>query len=307
MWFKNLRFYTFAKPLVQTFDEVETALADKVFEPCGSMEKARLGWISPLGREGEMLTHVQGQYLMLCCQKQERLLPASVVNEATDEKVAELEERQGRQIYRKEKRQIRDDVFVTLLPRAFTRNTQTFAYISLADNLLVVNSSSAPKAEELITLLRDTLGSLPVEIPATNRAPADVMTRWLREQHGSDNFVIDEECELFNPIDGGNVVRCKGQDLFSEEIQAHLGAGKQVKSLGVTWNSSVSCVLGEDLSIKRLKFVGMNEERDNGEAESAAEKFDQEFAVMTLQLTDFFDNFFAAFGGLETAQGASDN
>ena len=104
------------------------------------------------------------------------------------------------------------------------------------------------------------------------------MTRWLREQHGSDNFVIDEECELLNPIDGGNVVRCKGQDLFSEEIQAHLGAGKQVKSLGVTWNSVVSCVLSEDLSVKRVKFVGMNEERDQGDAETAAEKFDQEFA-----------------------------
>ncbi|MDC3361303.1 recombination-associated protein RdgC [Gammaproteobacteria bacterium] len=305
MWFKNLRVYTFTKPLAQSFEEIETALADKPFEPCGSMEKARLGWVSPLGREGEMLSHVQGPYLMLCSQKQERLLPAAVVNEATEEKVAELEERQGRKIYRKEKRQIRDDVFVTLLPRAFTRNQQTFAYLSLADNMLIVNSSSAPKAEELITLLRDTLGSLPVEIPSTNRAPADVMTRWLREQHGSDNFVIDEECELFNPIDGGNVVRCKGQDLFSEEIQAHLGAGKQVKSLGVTWNSVVSCVLSEDLSVKRVKFVGMNEERDQGDAETAAEKFDQEFAVMTLQLTDFLKDFIAAFGGLEQSTDAS--
>lgn len=304
MWFKNLRVYTFAKPLAQTFEEIETALADKLFEPCGSMEKARLGWVSPLGREGEMLSHVQGNYLMLCCQKQKRLLPAAVINEATDEKVAELEERQGRKIYRKEKRQIRDDVFVTLLPRAFTRNQQTFAYLSLADNLLVVNSGSAPKAEELLTLLRDTLGSLPVEIPTTSRAPADVMTRWLREQHGSDNFVIDEECELFNPIDGSNVVRCKGQDLFSEEIQTHLGAGKQVKSLGVTWNSAVSCVISEDLAVKRVKFVGMNEEREQGEAESEVEKFDQEFAVMTLQLSGFFTDFFQAFGGIEESREA---
>ena len=74
MWFKNLRVYTFAKPLAQSFEEIETALADKLFEPCGSMEKARLGWVSPLGREGEMLSHVQGPYLMLCSQKQERLL-----------------------------------------------------------------------------------------------------------------------------------------------------------------------------------------------------------------------------------------
>jgi recombination associated protein RdgC len=49
----------------------------------------------------------------------------------------------------------------------------------------------------------------------------------------------------------------------------------------------------------------MNEERDQGDAETAAEKFDQEFAVMTLQLTDFLKDFIAAFGGLEQGADAS--
>ena len=57
--------------------------------------------------------------------------------------------------------------------------------------------------------------------------------------------------------------------------------------------------------MKRVKFVGMNEERDQGDAESAAEKFDQEFAVMTLQLTDFLKDFITAFGGLEQGADAS--
>ena len=37
----------------------------------------------------------------------------------------------------------------------------------------------------------------------------------------------------------------------------------------------------------------------NEEVESAAQKFDQEFAVMTLELSNFFKSFFAAFGGLQ--------
>jgi recombination associated protein RdgC len=75
-----------------------------------------------------------------------------------------------------------------------------------------------------------------------------------------------------------------------------------VKNLGVTWNSLLSCSLGDDLSIKRLKFVGMQEEEANEEVESAAQKFDQEFAVMTLELSAFFKSFFAAFGGLQEAK-----
>ena len=76
-------------------------------------------------------------------------------------------------------------------------------------------------------------------------------------------------------------------------------AGKQVKNLGVSWNSLLSCIVSDDLSIKRLKFVGMKEEEANEEVESAEQKFDQEFAVMTLELSNFFKSFFSAFGGLQ--------
>lgn len=302
MWFKNVRLYCLTEAIDASPEELEQKLTEQAFVPCGNHDKSKYGWVSPLGKEGEMLTHVQGDYVMLCAQKQERILPASVVNDATEEKVAELEERQGRKIYRKEKRQIKDDVFVSLLPRAFTRNQQTFAYISARDNLIVVNSASAPKAEALLNLLRESLGSLKVSLPDAKRAPSDVMTRWLKEQKASHNFLIDEDCELYNPTDGSNVVRCKGQDLFSEEIQSHLEAGKQAKNLGVTWNSVLSCSLGDDLSVKRIKFVGMKEEEANEEIESAAQKFDQEFAVMTLELSGFCGALFDAFGGLQEAR-----
>lgn len=299
MWFKNLRLYCLNTAIDVSPEELEQKLEEQAFHPCSSHDKSRYGWVSPLGKEGEMLTHVQGDYIMLCAQKQERLLPASVVNEATEEKVAELEERQARKIYRKEKRQIKDDVYVSLLPKAFTRNQQTIAYISAKDKLIVVNASSASKAEALLSLLRESLGSLKVSIPDAQRSPSDVMTRWLKEQQASDHFLIDEDCELYNPIDGSNIVRCQGQDLFSDEIQSHLEAGKQVKNLGLTWNNLLSCKLSDDLSIKRLKFVGMKQEEANEEIESAAQKFDQEFAVMTLELSNFFKSLFAAFGGLQ--------
>lgn len=301
MWFKNVRLYCFTKPFENSAEELEAKLSEEIFQPCSNHDKSSMGWISPLGKEGEMLTHVVGDYIMICAQKQERLLPASVVRDAAEEKVAELEERQGRKIYRKEKQQIKEDVYVTLLPRAFTRNQQLFAYIALKENLIVVNTASPSKAEAVLDLLRDTIGSLPVALPSSKLAPSDVMTRWLKEQNASDKFVIDEDCELYNPTDGSNVVRCKGQDLFTDEIQGHLDAGKQVKNLGVTWKSMLSCIINDDLTIKRIKFDDMKEESESFEEESAAQKFDQEFALMTLEFTDLFKSFFNAFGGLEDA------
>lgn len=318
MWFKNLRLFRLNKPFTIDQEALEKQLAEFLFTPCSSYEKSRMGWVSPVplspapaevDEEGNaqepqapMLSHVVGDYVMLCAQTQDRLLPASVVRDATEEKVAELEERQARKIYRKEKKEIQDETFAQLLPRAFTRNQQTFAYISSKDNLLVINAASAPKAEEFVNLLRDTLGTFPVEIPDSKRSPSDVMTHWLRDQKATDNFFLDEDCELYNPMDGSNVIRCKGQDLEGDEIAAHLEAGKQVKSLGVTWNNLLSCVISDDLSIKRLRFEEMREESESFEEETAAQKFDQEFALMSLELSNFFKALFSAFGGLAPAK-----
>lgn len=307
MWFKNLRVFCLIQPFDLSFEDLESQLADNAFIPCANYEKSRIGWVSPLGDAtpelGEdqepMLTHIVGDYIMLCAQKQERLLPASVVREATAEKVAEIEGRQARKVYRKEKREIQDNMYASLLPRAFTRSTRTYAYISRADNLLVVDAISAPKAEEFINLLRDSLGSFPVALPDSKRAPSDVMTRWLVDQKATDKFELHNECELFNPLDGSNLVRLKGQDLESDEIKTHLEAGKRAKQLSVMWGNVLSCSIMEDLSIKRLRFDDIKEESASFEEESPAQKFDQEFVLMTLELSGFFKSLFNAFGGLE--------
>ena len=300
MWFKNIRLYRFTKPFELTPEELEEKLAEHIFHPCGKHDQAKYGWVSPLGRHGEMLTHVTGEYIMICAQKQEKILPASVVNEAVQEKVEEIEAKQGRKVFRKEKQQLKDEATLTLLPKAFARTSKTFAYFAPKDNLLVVNSSSANKAEELLGFLRNSIESLPVIPPNAKNIPSEVMTLWLQHQTAGENFEIDQECELYNPAEDGNVVRCKGQDLFSDEIQTHLAAGKQVKKLGVLWKDALSCILEDDLTIKRLKFQDMVlEKADEADAESAAEQFDQDFAVMSLELSKFFKSLFKAFGGLQ--------
>ncbi len=333
MFFKNLRLYCLTHTFDLPLEDFESQLAEYAFVPCTNYEKSRIGWINPMGgdapdlsdayelskngddseeyiEEGNqdtasevvnkpILTHTVGDYIMLCAQTQDRLLPASVVREATEERVSELEARQARKVYRKEKREIQDDVYASLLPRAFTRSAKTYAYISRSENLLVVDAASPGKAEEFLNLLRDTLGSFPVALPDSKRAPSDVMTRWLKEAKATDNFVLHNDCELFNPLDSKNIVRCKGQELDGEEIQAHLDAGKQARLLAVQWNNILSCSIAEDLSIKRLRFEEIKEEADSFEEESAAQKFDQEFVLMTLELKGFFSSLFNAFGGLE--------
>lgn len=300
MWFKNIRLYCFTKPFELSAEDLEHKLSQQCFRPCGSHAKYSYGWASPLGREGDMFTHVVGNYIMICGQREDKIMPASVINEALEEQVSQLEQRQDRKIYRKEKMQLKDDVIATLLPRAFTRTQQVHAYIAVKDNLLIVNTVSASRAEELLNFLRGTIDALPVSLPNVKRAPSDVMTRWLLKQDPDGKFDIDQDCELYNPLDGSNVIRCKSQDLYTDEIQSHLSAGKQVKNLGVTWNGILNCVITDELTIKRIKFEGIiTDKSKEREVESIAEQFDQDFAIMTLELTGFFAALFESFGGLQ--------
>lgn len=300
MWFKNVRIYRFTKPFAHTVEALEEKLTEQAFQPCGKHDQEKYGWVSPLGRHGKMLTHTVGGYTMICAQKQEKILPSCVVNDAIHERIEEIEHKQDRKVFRKERQQLKEDVTLELLPKAFTRDNTTYAYISPKENLLVIDASSATKAEELLSYLRGTIESLPVILPSTKNVPSSTMTEWLLHQTASHDFEIDQECELYNPSEDGNVVRCKGQDLASDEIQGHLSAGKQVKKLGLLWKGALSCIIEDDLTIKRLKFQDMIlEKAAEADAESAAEQFDQDFAVMTLELSRFFNALFGAFGGLQ--------
>ena len=71
-----------------------------------------------------------------------------------------------------------------------------------------------------------------------------------------------------------------------------------MKSLGVSWNNLLSCNIGDDLVVKRLRFEEMQEDTEQSQDISPAQKLDQEFALMSLELANFFQALFAAFGGL---------
>jgi len=185
-----------------------------------------------------------------------------------------------------------------LLPRAFSFSRRIYAYIDPKGGWLVVDSSSAKKTDELSSLLRQCLVSLPVTPLATRERPATIMTSWLNEGMAPTDIVLDSECELRDPGEEGGIVRCKKHDLSVPEIQNHLEAGKEAIKLVVTWSERLSFLLDDSLSIKRLRFLDLvQEEAAEVEAESAAERFDADFAIMSLELSNFLPRLLELFGG----------
>lgn len=298
MWFRNLRLFQLTEPFTLDAEALDEGLRAERFTPCGGLQMQSLGWVSPLGPDFEPLVHAANGCLMLCMRREERILPAAVVREELAERVREIEAAEGREVRRKEQQKLKDDIVHQLLPRAFTRSTHLYAYLDPRNGWIVVDAATAKKAEELVSLLRQSLGSLKARPFEVQQSPVALMTGWLTAAPPA-GLEIGDECELREPVEGGSVLRCRHQDLQAEEIINHLAAGKLVTQLAVSWEERLACVLTDDVAIKRLRFLDLvMDEAAEVEADDPVARFDADFALFSLELSRFIPAWLAAFGGL---------
>lgn len=302
--FKNVRFYRLKQPFGLDSAGLEARLSERRFRPCGPLETAALGWAPPLGEGTSALVHPVAGCLLMCARRQERLLPSAVVAEALEERISELESDEARDVGRAERRRLREQIIVEMLPRAFPRSRRTLLYVDTQAGWLVVDASSDRQAEEAVSLLRETVETLPAKPPEPRLEPARVLTGWLLDGEAPRDFGIGDACELRDASDASSLIRCRGQDLGSEEILAHLRAGKQVVKLAVDWDERLGFVLGEDISLKRVSVAdALRTGLDEGELDPAA-RLDAELALVALQLRAVLARLDAVFG-LGAAEGGA--
>lgn len=299
MWFRNLQLYRLIEPFEHQPESLHGLLEQRAFSPCAGLDTHSVGWVAPAGRETSQLVHAGNGRMMVCLRREERILPAAVVREQVEEKAEEIAAAEARPVGRKERQQIRDEVVTDLLPRAFTRSTHLYAYIDPAAGWVMVDSATAKRAEELLSVLRETLGSLRVRPWAVNQAPTAVLTRWLEDAPAA-GFELGDECELKEPVDKGGVMRGRRIDLASAEVRSHLDAGMQAAKLAVAWQDRIGCILCDDLGIRRLRFLDLvMQEAADVDAGDALARFDADFALMGMELARFIPAVVQAYGGLD--------
>ena len=305
MFFKNLLVYRLTQTLNIDVEALQTALATKPARDPATQELGTYGFVAPYGKGEEApLVYERNGYLMIAARKATRQLPGSVVREAVVGKVEAIEAEQGRKVYKKERDQIKDEIIQALLPHAFVRNSRTFAAIDLKAGLIMVNTSSANTAEDLLSTLREAIGSLPVRPLSIKVAPSASMTDWVRnEKAPADFFVLDSALLRDNHEDGGTIT-ARGQDLTSDEIKLHLSTGKVVTQLALAYQDKLSFVLNDKLTVSRLKFQDILVDQASADGgEEADGQFAASFVLMMLTLTVFLSSLVEALGGEEVPQG----
>ncbi len=290
--------YRLSREVSLSADEMEKQLSALSFTPCGSQDMVKTGWVSPMGSHSDALTHTVNGQIVICARKEEKILPSPVIKQELQAKIERLEGEQHRKLKKTEKDSLKDEVLHSLLPRAFSRFNQTFLWVDTVNDLIMVDAASAKRAEDTLALLRKSLGSLPV-VPLTLENPIELtLTEWVRSKELPAGFTLMDEAELKAILEDGGVIRCKKQDLFSDEIAVHIEAGKLVTKLALDWQERVQLVLSDDGSLKRLKFSDtLREQNDDIDREDFAQRFDADFILMTSELAALIKNMIEALGG----------
>ena len=287
MFFRNLTLFRF--PTTTKLDDLDRGLDECQLKPVGPLELSSRGFISPFGRDSDVLAARQRDAIWLTVGGEDRLLPGSVVNDLLAKKLEEIEQKEGRKPGGRTRKRIKDELITDLLPRAFVKPSRTDALLDLEHGVVVVDSSSRKSAENVVSEIRRALGSFPALPLNAEVAPRSVLTGWIAGEPLPSGLVLGDECELKAPIDGGAVVKCPRQELLCDEIRKHLESGKQVSKLALILDDHVSFVLGEDLVVRKLKFLdGAVDQLENTDQDGLYAELDARYALMAGELKRLF-------------------
>lgn len=290
--FKNLIVYRIAEQWAAALSEVEEALQKTPFIRCGPTQKQTDGWVPPRGEDhGLLVESVGGQWIMRFMTEAKQL-PASVLNRRVQEKADAIEKEFGRKPGKKEKRDLKDEAEQDLLPMAFTKMAATWVWIDPTARFLVIDASAQSKADVIVSLLVESLQGFGVSLLDTQTSAQAAMAHWLLTHEAPPGFSVDRECELKAADESKAVVRYGRHPLDTEEVKAHVQAGKLPTKLALTWDDRVSFVLTEALQVKKLALLDavLDQAGDEG-------GFDTDVAIATGELSKLIPDLIEALGG----------
>lgn len=305
MLFKNLRTYRLPADFKIDVQELEAALSSRRARPCTNQELSHIGFAPPVGKGDQApLVHPCNDVLLIRVQTDSVVLPSSVVKDLLSEKVAEIEEAQARKVYKRERDQLKDELILSLLPRAFHTSKSSHVLIDTTTNLVYCDSSTANNAEDMLSIIREVLGSFPVR-PIRTKLPAAVtLTTWVQDSTTPDGYQLQSDCNLVDTDKDGGAIRAKNHDLSDPSLLQMIADGKQVSAIRVGYREQLTYMLDANLAIKGIKYEDMFSESVADQAgEDKDAIFDSNLTVMSLTFREMLPDLMSQLGGEDIPQG----
>jgi recombination associated protein RdgC len=296
--FKNALLYRIGPWEPPSSAEIESRLDTGRFVECGASQLESAGWVEPRGeKNGVLMEGVGGQLILKLCIER-KAVPSQVVKNTLEQQLEKIEADTGRRPKGKKARELKEDIVHGLLPRAFPKRSTTTIWIDPRAKLVTVGAGSVKAADRIVSMLVELLGGgITLTLLQTETSAGTAMAEWLKTREAPPGFTIDRECELKQPDSEKSTVRYARHTLDIEEVGEHIAQGKLPTQLAMTWNSRVSFVLTEAMTIKKIKLLDVALEGAGSTGGKEDNGFDADVAITTGELGQLIPDLILALGG----------
>lgn len=314
MFFKNATLFRLSPALLQAIvapqpcsdgdapvSELETGLAAHQLKPLGPMELATYGFTPPLGGDTTALAVTVGSDVLVTLSGESKIIPPSSVNSLLQKRLAEVEAKEGRRPGGRARKRIKEEIVHELLPKALTRPSRTQAIINTEHGYVAIDTPSRKIAENVLSHLRIALGSFPALPINPEVSPRSVLTGWLSGDDLPEGVSLGDEVELRDAADKGAVVRCRNQELLSDEVTGHVESGKQVTRLALVLDDRTMLTIDDAVTLRKIRLLdGAMESLADIDGDDLQAELTARFALMAGELTRVFQMLQPAFDLTET-------
>lgn len=294
LWFKNAIIYQLNNDTLLDKNAIEKAIKSVPFTPCGNIDTMKMGWVSPYNDNyhDDFIVDMQG-HLLLRIKKETKLLPAPVIKQALLEKIDKQEQALSRKLTKNEKATLKDEVMIDLMPRAFSKYNHYWLWIDTINKRIILDTSSFKQAEDILAILRKELGALALTPLSIEKPLEQIMTTWVKEKLNFAPFILGDQAELKDPLEGNGIISCKNQDITSDEMMIHFDSGKWITKVKIIDERGVNFIVNNDLTLKRIKFDSsvLDENEDIG-ADEFDKKLEADFFIMANLLSTTINDFY---------------
>ena len=107
------------------------------------------------------------------------------------------------------------------------------------------------------------------------------MSTWVREKLKFAHFILGDQAELKDPLEGNGIISCRNQEITSDEMMIHFDSGKRITKVKIIDERGVNFSICNNYTFKQIKFEPdiLDENEDIG-ADEYDKKLAADFIIM---------------------------
>lgn len=219
-----------------------------------------------------------GDNTLIVCEKQEKLLPASVINRELKIRAEKQMQLQGYKVGKKQMRDLKEQITAELYAKAFTTIKPVAVWIDQKADLLCIETTSDSMADDVYMRLARDMDYRGYRLQPDQSVDAFMKNLILSDDSSIGNFSLGRSCVLQDAESGSKRITYKNEALDTGVVSNYVLQGKKPVKLEIALGLG-DCFFMIDTRFVVSKITLPDLVENRSEFDTDDDYFDSEFTI----------------------------